>query len=158
MPRSGSTLLAAILKQNPEFHAEMTSPVAMLFRAMEQATAPCEETSVFITQGTRMALLQSVFDIYYRSVGRPVVFDMSRVWCTRLPLLVKLFPQAKFLVCVREIGWIIDSFEQLYRKNYMVPSAIYGWDNKGTVYSRAMGLQQGQVGFYYKCSSRSFSK
>ncbi|MFB8797203.1 MAG: sulfotransferase [Microcoleus sp.] len=27
LPRSGSTLLAALLRQNPRFHAAMTSPV-----------------------------------------------------------------------------------------------------------------------------------
>ena len=34
LPRSGSTLLAAILRQNPDFHAAMTSPVGALFSAM----------------------------------------------------------------------------------------------------------------------------
>ncbi|MEG5055281.1 MULTISPECIES: sulfotransferase [unclassified Microcoleus] len=27
LPRSGSTLLAALLRQNPRFHSAMTSPV-----------------------------------------------------------------------------------------------------------------------------------
>ncbi|MEM5734156.1 sulfotransferase, partial [Shewanella algae] len=30
LPRSGSTLLSAILRQNPRFSAGMSSPVAML--------------------------------------------------------------------------------------------------------------------------------
>jgi sulfotransferase len=34
LPRSGSTLLAAILRQNPRFHAGMSSPVASLFMAL----------------------------------------------------------------------------------------------------------------------------
>ncbi len=33
LPRSGSTLLAAILRQNPRFHAGMTSPVGALVNA-----------------------------------------------------------------------------------------------------------------------------
>ena len=31
LPRAGSTLTAAILRQNPRFHAGMSSPVAVLF-------------------------------------------------------------------------------------------------------------------------------
>jgi hypothetical protein len=34
LPRSGSTLLSAILKQNPRFHAGMTGPVGSLVDAM----------------------------------------------------------------------------------------------------------------------------
>jgi len=31
LPRSGSTLLAGILRQNPRFHAAMTSPVGAMY-------------------------------------------------------------------------------------------------------------------------------
>lgn len=34
LPRSGSTLLAALLRQNPRLHANVASPVAGLFLAM----------------------------------------------------------------------------------------------------------------------------
>jgi sulfotransferase len=37
LPRSGSPLLAGILRQNPQFHAAMSSPVApMMNGALEQ--------------------------------------------------------------------------------------------------------------------------
>ncbi|MBD1887522.1 sulfotransferase [Microcoleus vaginatus] len=35
LPRSGSTLLAAILRQNPRFHASMTSPVGGLVEPLK---------------------------------------------------------------------------------------------------------------------------
>jgi sulfotransferase len=35
LPRSGSTLLAAILRQNPRFHSGMSSPVGALFIALQ---------------------------------------------------------------------------------------------------------------------------
>ena len=34
LPRSGSTLLAALLRQNPRFHADMSGPMAGLFGAL----------------------------------------------------------------------------------------------------------------------------
>jgi sulfotransferase len=51
LPRSGSTLLAAILRQNPCFHAGMTSPVASLFMALQSAMARRNEAAVFIDEG-----------------------------------------------------------------------------------------------------------
>ena len=48
LPRSGSTLLAGILKQNPRFHAAMSSPVAGLVNgALEQMGAASESYSFF---------------------------------------------------------------------------------------------------------------
>jgi sulfotransferase len=48
LPRSGSTLLAGILRQNPQFHAAMSSPVApMMNAALEQMGAGGEFASFF---------------------------------------------------------------------------------------------------------------
>lgn len=137
LPRSGSTLLAAILRQNPRFHAGMTSPVSGVFKAIEDATARQIETSVFVSNEQRDALLRGIFSILLTG---EVIFDTSRMWCARLPVIARLFPNAKIIACVREIGWILDSFERLYRKNGMKSSAIYGWDTGGTVWSRCSAL------------------
>jgi sulfotransferase len=147
LPRSGSTLLAAILRQNPRFRAGMTSPVSGIFRAMEEATSGRQETSVFLAEGQRDAILHSVFDTF--TPPDCVTFDTSRMWCARLPVLARLFPQAKVIACVREVSWIADSFERLYRKNGQKPSAIYGWDTGGTVWSRtsALAASSGVIGY-----------
>ena len=50
LPRSGSTLLAAILRQNPRFHAGMTSPVGAMYQALEQSMSRRSDTAVFIGQ------------------------------------------------------------------------------------------------------------
>lgn len=132
-------MLAAILRQNPRFHAAMTSPVATIFKAIEDATARRQETAVFLTDAQRDQMLCGLFEIYYRG-NREVVIDTSRMWCARLSVLARLFPDCKMIVCVRELGWIADSFERLYRKNGQRPSAIYDWDTAGTVWSRTSTL------------------
>ena len=149
LPRSGSTLLAAILRQNPQFVAGMTSPVASIFRSVEDSTARKVETSVFISDDQRERLLKGIFLNYYEDFGNKIVFDTSRMWCARLPLLTKLFSQSKVICCVREIGWVMDSFERIYRRNDQKPSGIYGFDTCGTVYSRTISIAQssGVVGY-----------
>jgi sulfotransferase len=54
LPRSGSTLLAALLRQNPRLHAGMTSPVATIYTAVEGALSRRHETSVFINDSAAM--------------------------------------------------------------------------------------------------------
>ena len=61
LPRSGSTLLAAILRQNPRFYAAMTSPVGAMYMALEGAMSRRNETAVFITETQRRDLLKEGF-------------------------------------------------------------------------------------------------
>ncbi|WP_309236453.1 sulfotransferase [Microcoleus sp. FACHB-672] len=57
LPRSGSTLLSAILRQNPRFHAGMTSPVEALVERMLEAISENNEYSVFISPEQKQALI-----------------------------------------------------------------------------------------------------
>ena len=50
LPRSGSTLLAGILRQNPRFHAAMTGPVAGWSTVLLNAMGPQNETAVFLDE------------------------------------------------------------------------------------------------------------
>lgn len=93
LPRSGSTLLAGILLQNPRFLAGMTSPVGSMYRAMEESMSRKNEGSVFINDEQRQSILRGLFSSYYGGAGqREVIFDTNRFWCTKLPALSKLFP------------------------------------------------------------------
>jgi sulfotransferase len=147
-PRSGTTLLAALLRQNPKFYSSISSPLSDLFYANELAMAQNKETGLFIKDELRDKILKNLFNSYYEDFPE-VVFDNSRLWSARLPILSKLFQEAKFIVCVRELGWVVDSFERLYRKNGMAPNAIYSWSNSGTVFERAKTVtaSEGVVGF-----------
>lgn len=160
LPRSGSTMLAAILKQNTCFVAGMTSPLSNLFRGIEDATAKRVETSVFVSDIQREHLLKGLFSIYYgNDWDDKTVFDTSRMWCARTSLILKLFPKSKLICCVRELGWIMDSFERIYRRNDRKPSAIYGFDTNGTVYSRTSGLAEGGgvVGYAFNALKESLA-
>ena len=100
LPRAGSTLLAAILRQNPAFHAAMTSPVGSLYMALEGAMSRRNEASVFLDAGQRRALLRGVFAGYYHAIDpATVIFDTNRLWCARLPALAELFPRAWSAAC-----------------------------------------------------------
>ncbi len=150
LPRSGSTLLAGILRQNPRFHAGMTSPLGVMYMALETAMSRRNETAVFIADAQRRAVLRGLFSNYYDGVHQDkIVFDTNRAWCTKLPALTQLFPDARFICCVRDIGWIMDSVERLVRRNAFELSGMFGFEAAGTVFTRVARLasSDGLVGF-----------
>jgi sulfotransferase len=150
LPRSGSTLLGALLRQNPRIQAGMTSPVGSLFTAMLRELSQNNETAVFIDDAARAAVLRGLFDNYYFRVHpERTVFDTNRLWTSKLPALTALFPEAKVICCVRHVPWILDSLERLIRNNRFELSKIFNFEPGGTVYSRVEGLGSGtgMVGF-----------
>ena len=159
LPRSGSTLLAAILRQNPRFHAGMTSPVGSLLTAMLRQMSQENETSVFIDNERREAVLRAVVSAYYaREHTDQVVFDTNRLWCSKLPTIKALYPKARVIACVRNVPWILDSIERLVRRNHFEPSKIFNFDPTGTVYSRVEGLGagSGMVGFAWNALREAY--
>lgn len=76
LPRSGSTLLAALLRQNPRFHAGMMSPVGGLFSALMRQMSQENEAAVFIDDDQRVRLLRACFEAYYADIHpEKLVFD-----------------------------------------------------------------------------------
>jgi sulfotransferase len=150
LPRSGSTLLAGILRQNPRFHAGMTSPVGAMFMTLQTAMSRRNETAVFIDDGQRRSVLRGLFSNYYDGIHQEkLTFDTNRAWCSKLPALTQLFPSARFICCVRDIGWIMDSVERLVRRNAFELSGMFGFEAGGTVYTRVNRLasNDGLVGY-----------
>lgn len=160
LPRSGSTLLAALLRQNPRFHAAMTSPVGGLVDRMLEAMSEDNECSVFISPEQKRALILSIFSAYYHpQVDKEVIFDTNRLWCSKLPLIQELFPEAKVICCVRNIAWIMDSIELLIRRNAFDVSRLFNNPaERATVYSRTEALSQGSrlVGYAYNALKEAF--
>jgi len=160
LPRSGSTLLAGILRQNPLFTAGMSSPVGGLMNQLLQSMSTNSEFSVFISEQQKRDILMGVFSAYYNSAlqENKIIFDTNRLWCSKLPLIIELFPNAKIICCVRNIAWIMDSFERIVRKNPFEVSKIFNSGELATVYSRTEALSGGNriVGFAYNGLKEAF--
>ena len=159
LPRSGSTLLAAILKQNPRFRAGMTSPLADIMGVVIAEASSKNDFSFAVSDDQRISMLRGLVENFYAgSAGAEVTFDTSRLWCSRMQLLDMLFPQAKVIACVRQLPWVLDSMERLVRKQPVGVSKVFRFDTNTTVYSRVEALTdpRGMVGFSFQAIKDAF--
>jgi sulfotransferase len=150
LPRSGSTLLSSILNQNPKFHASISDSLATLTKGIVETCqdGPGMKSEVPIER--RRNLVYHLFEGFYTNVDKPVIFNTNRAWSYLTPLIRELFPKTKMLLCVRDIRWILDSFEQAHRRNPLSKNT-FGGGLGGSVYSRATALMEddGIIGFPY---------
>jgi sulfotransferase len=150
LPRSGTTLLSSILKQNPKFTSSISGPLARFIRIIVEESQSQGGYRFQCPPEKRKEIVANVADTYYKD-SNPVVFDTNRGWTYLTPLLADLYPNAKIIVCIRSIPWIIDSFEQLFAKNpYDVPK-LFPAGAEVSVYTRARYLTDPSsfVGFAY---------
>ena len=136
LPRSGSTLLSAILKQNSEFYADIASPLQGIVSNMIDFMTGCE-SNLNLTVERRKNILLSLFDGYYSFLEKSVIFDTSRLWTKNTTLLQELFPNTKILCCVRDIVWIINSFEIIYKNNPFYTNIMIKPESNDNVFSRS---------------------
>lgn len=139
LPRSGSTLLSAILKQNPEFYADISSPVQTLVKSSIDVITG-SENNLNIQEDRRKTLLHHIFDGYYHHVDRPIVFDSNRGWTSSTSLLKELYPYTKIICCVRDIEWILDSFEKIVAKNCLYTNTFADDESIQSVETRCMDM------------------
>ena len=148
LPRSGSTLLCAVLRQNPLFRAEMTSPMASIALSLIEQMSPPGQFAPFFDDDRRVSMLRGLFNAYYEPAStHAAVFDTNRIWTGNLALLSTVFPACRIICCVREIGWIIDSVERMLRRNPLQTSRIFEGRQLGTIYARVDALMNADIGF-----------
>ena len=122
LPRSGSTLLANILAQNPKIHVTPTSGICDMlvqvrngwdrndaFQAMDRAES----------ERVKGDVLRAMLQAYFGRVERPICIDKNRYWAEFLEMGAELIggrDRVKVLVTVRDLRDVVASFEKLYRK------------------------------------------
>jgi sulfotransferase len=148
LPRSGSTLLSSILKQNPEFYSDIASPVeALTGTAIDIMTGA--ESNFTITEEQRKNLAYGIFDGYYKHINRSVIFDSSRSWTRKTNFIKALFPYTKILCPVRDIVSILNSFEVILSKNCFYTKQINDQVFSQNIFIRINQLFQREIINYH---------
>lgn len=149
LPRSGSSLLSSILSQNPRFHAAITDPLAAMINSIiEDSDTLGSSASVSI--GRRKNIIKGLFNGFYEDVDKEIIFNTNRSWTYLTHQIDFIYPESKFLLCVRDINWVLDSIECAHRRNPLKINTITK-DLGISVYQRVEKLMSdtGIVGFAY---------
>lgn len=136
LPRSGSTLLSAILKQNSDFYTSISDPLLNYVNSIIHNTASDPSIKTIVNDEKLDDLLHDLIKSYYKECNESVIFNTNRHWTNHTHLLKRLFPNYKMIVCLRDIPWVIDSVERLHRRNTYSITPMVGAACKN-VYERA---------------------
>ena len=127
LPRAGSTLLCQLLAEHPEIYCEgHSSPLANALLMMRRFISDDQfmlsqldvqfEKSYQHLKDANKGFLRG----WYADTKKSVVVDKNRAWLHAIEYLLELAPEAKMLVCVRELGQIYGSIEAQHQKTLML--------------------------------------
>lgn len=121
LPRSGSTLITNILKQNPAVHGEAVSSLSSLVGSVHHNWTMYEQNKEYPNLEAKIGLLQGMMNGYYSHINKPIIFDKDRGWVSLIGLVEGILEKnVKILICVRNPAEILTSFEKIRKENPMV--------------------------------------
>lgn len=124
LPRAGSTLLCQMLAMHPEIHCEGQS--SALCNTLLGIRRMVSDDQFFLSQmdhtfessyGHLSAAMTGFLRGWLDHDGeQKVVVDKNRAWLHCLEMLLAIAPEAKLIVCIRELGQIYGSIEAQHQK------------------------------------------
>lgn len=110
LPRAGSTVLSAILNQNPRVHVSATSPLYELFKQINHAFNSCDLQHNYDAQRIREKTCKALVDAFYGDEER-IVFDKHRRWPRHVDVVKKwINADAKVIITIRPLAEIVTSY------------------------------------------------
>ena len=127
MPRAGSTLLCQLLAQHPEIQCEgHSSPLCNTLLGIRRMIS---DDQFFLSQldnsfDSSYAHLASAMQGFLRGWNsdcrKKAVVDKNRAWLHAVELLLHIEPDARLVVCLRELGQIYGSIEAQHQRTILV--------------------------------------
>ena len=127
LPRAGSTLVCQLLAQHPDVYCEgNSSPLCNTLLGMRRMVS---DDAFFLSQldqsfassyGHLESAMRGYLRGWYQDSGKQAVVDKNRGWLHAVEMLLKLAPEAKLVVCVRELGQIYGSIEAQHQRTILL--------------------------------------
>jgi sulfotransferase len=132
LPRSGNTLLSALLNQHPSIYSSPLSPVPFLLYNNHQEVINSEMYARNEENQIRCKrVIENIIKTFYLDVQKPIIIDRDKAWGTpaNLEIIKKYITDTpKIIFTVRDILEIIASFISLspeYCKNIISYGNLY---------------------------------
>jgi len=130
LPRSGSTLLTSVLNQNPRFYSGITDSLITYMSAVINANVD-RPIRASLTEEVLKNTIEGLFNGYYKNIDKEIIFNTNRGWTKKVEYLHRINSNFKIICCVRELRWIFNSFELLFKTRKTLrdptnPNNLYG--------------------------------
>ena len=165
LPRCGSTLLTALLNQNPSIHASTNSPVLdTIHYSEEYLLYNSEQYKAHPKPQSAHKVLSSIAPSYYFDIKEPIIVDKSRGWVNQIQHITDYITDSPKIICpVRNIYDILTSFLYLIHKNSRVSFIDEGLKRNNLEITNDnrcdyMMSPQGIVGMSYHALSEAYKK
>jgi sulfotransferase len=127
LPRSGSTLLCQLLAQHPDVHCEgHSSPLCNTLLGIRRMIS---DDTFFLSQldtafdssyAHLASAMQGFLRGWHHDVRKRAVVDKNRAWLHAIELLLHIEPDARLIVCLRELGQVYGSIEAQHQRTILV--------------------------------------
>ena len=165
LPRSGSTLLTALLNQNPNIHASTNSPLLDTIHYTEEYLLKnSEQYKANPKPECAHKVLSAIPYNYYFNTPENIIVDKSRGWVNQIEHIKDYITKEPKIICpVRDIHDIISSFLNLIQKSNTTSFIDKGLIEKNisiTNDNRADYLMssEGSIGLSYHALSEAYRK
>jgi len=127
LPRAGSTLLCQLLAQHPDIHCEgHSSPLCNTLLGIRRMVS---DDAFFLSQldnafdnsyAHLASAMQGFFRGWHHDCQKKLVVDKNRAWLHAIELLLHIEPEAKLIVCLRDLRQIYGSIEAQHQRTILV--------------------------------------
>lgn len=164
LPRSGSTLLSAILNQNPNIYSSTNSPLLHIITTVSHELSNSEQYKAFPKPNSAYNVISSIPHNFYADHPQNIIIDKSRTWPYHVDEIEFFITKNPKIICpVRDILEILCSFISLLNENDKVSYIDEALIQQGldiTTINRCDYLMSkgGSVGMYLNILKAAISK
>jgi sulfotransferase len=119
LPRSGTTVLTAILNQHPDIYASPQSSLVHMLYTLEREIQKSESWNTGLNIDFYENTLENLGNLFYSKVDNPIIIDKNRAWGTpgNEHYARRLNKNPKTIIVLRPILEVLSSFVRLAEKN-----------------------------------------
>ena len=119
LPRSGSTVLTAILNQHPDVYASPQSHLLNILHSLKTEISTSESWQAGLMHEGYDSIMKDSGNVFYSHIGKSLIIDKNRAWGTPGNQIYAevLNKNPKTILVLRPILEVLASFVRLAEKN-----------------------------------------
>ena len=127
LPRAGSTLLCQLLAEHPDVYSEgHSSPLCSALLRMRHGISDDDfflsqlDVDFARTYAHLATATRGFVRGWHQDCDKAIVIDKNRGWLRNFEYLLAVEPDARLLVCVRELGQVYGSIEAQHQRTILI--------------------------------------